>query len=298
VPLLIGAIVEHGRRDPLYWLPKLDRGLVELALQEFSGGFSGVSAVRWVTLLAGVALAGGAVTVLWRRRRAGAGGAWPLLVAGAWGVVPPAVLLLLSAKVALFWPRYAIVALPGLCLFAALCADALSRAGRWRTLGWACAGILLLAGGYADARQANHTQQDWPPVMSWLASQRTPGEPLVVDNVLMLPSMGYYDHALRAGDGKLVVWEWRDTPLPADVTVFKDPTSYGRAPDGPPPVALVQSLARAGGGTVWLAIGETLSQEQGPPETMAAVRWLRANCSVQSRESTGILVLRAEGCPR
>nr|MBA3809591.1 glycosyltransferase family 39 protein [Solirubrobacterales bacterium] len=46
VPLLIAAAIAHGRRNALYWLPKPDRGLVMLALQEFAGGFSEVSAVR------------------------------------------------------------------------------------------------------------------------------------------------------------------------------------------------------------------------------------------------------------
>ncbi len=52
IPLLVAAAIERGRRDPLYWLPKLGRGLVEAGVQEFGGGFSGVKAVGWLTLLA------------------------------------------------------------------------------------------------------------------------------------------------------------------------------------------------------------------------------------------------------
>jgi len=301
VPLLIAAIVSLGRRDALYWLPKLDRGLVETGLQEFSGGYSGVTAVRWLTLLALVALLGGAAVAL-RRRGAGRSFWWsgePVewLVALAWGVLPPALLLVVSAKFAVFWPRYAIVALPGLCVLAAVSVRALltGTGTAARALAAGSVAALVAAGAYADGKQASATQQDWPAVMSWLRAERGAGQPIVLDNVLMLPSMGYYDPALRV-DGKLVVWEWRDTPLPAEVHGFKDPTGYGRAPDGPPSVALVQRLAREGRGSLWLVFGEVDADEQGHPSEMAAVRWVGAHCSVQRRAGTGVEVLRARSC--
>ena len=301
VPLLVAAIVSLGRRDALYWLPKLDRGLVETGLQEFSGGYSGVTAVRWLTLLALVALLAGAAIAL-RRRRAERSSGWSreageLLVAFAWGVLPPVLLLVVSAKFAVFWPRYAIVALPGLCALAAVSARTLVAASGTVARSFAAGAVLVLvlAGGYADGRQASATQQDWPPVMSWLRAERSAGEPIVLDNVLMLPSMGYYDPGLREG-GKLVVWEWRDTPLPAGVHGFKDPTGYGRAANGPPSVALVRRLAREGRGSLWLVFGEVDADEQGRPAEMAAVRWVRSRCSVQRRVSTGVEVLRARGC--
>ena len=303
VPLLVAAIVSLGRRDALYWLPKLDRGLVETGLQEFAGGYSGVTAVRWLTLLALLALLGGALVALARRGaslrsflRSGEPG--DLLVALAWGVLPPVLLLAVSAKVAVFWPRYAIVALPGLCVLAAVCVRALLAESRTGARALVAAGALALvaAGAYADGKQASATQQDWPPVTSWLRAERGPGEPVVLDNVLMLPSMGYYDPALRGPGGKLVVWEWRDTPLPAGVHGFKDPTGYGRAANGPPSVGLVERLAREGHGSVWLVFGEVDTGEQGRPAEMAAVRWVRARCSVQRRVSTGVEVLRARGC--
>ena len=204
-------------------------------------------------------------------------------------------LLLISAKVPVFWPRYAIVALPGLCVLAALAVRTLLDRGALRLLAAACAVALLALGAYADAKQRNAVQQDWPPAMSWLRAERQPNQPVVVDSALMLPSMGYYDPAFKVS-GKLVVWEWRDTALPRGVHPFKDPTGYGRSPNGPPSVALVRQLAREGGGTVWLVLGEIDTSEQGEPTQLAAVRWARANCSVQRRESTGIEVLRAASC--
>ena len=302
VPLLIAAIVSLGRRDALYWLPKLDKGLVETGLQEFSGGYSGVTAVRWLTLLALLVLSGGATAVLARRRElrplVGPGPAATIAVALAWGVLAPALLLVVSAKVAVFWPRYAIVALPGLCVLAAVGARTLAEGGvALRSVAIGSVAALLVVGAYADGKQASATQQDWPPVMSWLRAERTPGQPIVIDNVLMLPSMGYYDPGLRASGGKLVVWEWRDTPLPAGVHGFKDPTGYGRAANGPPSVALVQRLAREGGGSLWMVFGEVDTDEQGHPAEMAAVRWVRAHCAVERRTSNGVEALRAQGCP-
>ena len=67
-----------------------------------------------------------------------------------------------------------------------------------------------------------------------------------MDSVLMMPSLGYYDHSLRAGNDDLVVGEWNDAPVPAGVVGFKDPAGFGAAADGPPPTALIQRLARGG----------------------------------------------------
>ncbi len=291
IPLIVAALIEHSRRDPLYWLPKLDRALLESAVQEFAGGFSGVTAVRWLTLLAGLVLVSGA-TIGLRRRSAGERHA--VGIAAAWGLLPPAVLLVVSAGIPVFWPRYAIVALPGVCLLLALAAGQLLGRHAWSWVAAACVGLLLCLGAYADARQVDAVQQDWQPLTGWLRASRLPGQPVVVDNVLMLPSLGYYDPALRAPDGELVVTEWRDTPLPTGIYAFKDPNGYGGAPDGPPTTQLVQRLARAGGGTVWFVFGELSGTYLGPQ--FPAVQWAAAHCVLARRRSTGIEVLRASGC--
>ncbi|HEY2216219.1 MAG TPA: glycosyltransferase family 39 protein, partial [Solirubrobacteraceae bacterium] len=187
VPLLIAGLISRGRRDALYWLPKLSRGLVEEALKEFSGGFANVTAVRWLTLLVLVVLVGAATWSLRRRRREDERARNTLLVALAWGVLPIALLLVVSAAYPLFWPRYAILALPGLCLLAALATERLSRNRAELTIAGCCLVVLVGVGLYADAKQVDSVQQEWRPTMSWLHSSRRVAEPLVVDSVLALP---------------------------------------------------------------------------------------------------------------
>jgi hypothetical protein len=300
IPLLIAAAIERGRRDPLYWLPKLSRGLVEVAVQEFGGGFSGVKAVGWLTLIVGVALVGAAAVGGRSRARADgapaagaeASGRRGLAVAAAWGALPPALLLAISAAIPVFWPRYAIVALPGLCLLLALAVGVLVDRPGQRWLAAAGVGLLLCLGVYADAKQVDAVQQEWKPLAGWLRAARQPGEPVIVDSVLMLPSIGYYDPSLRSRDGRLVVKEWNDTALPPGVIGFKDPTGYGSIQDGPPPPALVQRLARSGTGTVWLVVGET----SGRAFEFPAVRWAGAHCRVAAMSRTRIEVLRVSSC--
>ncbi len=291
IPLLVAATIERGRRDPLYWLPKLGRGLVEAGVQEFGGGYSGVKAVGWLTLLVSALLVGAAALRLRRREGARTERRW-LATAAAWGVLPPALLLIVSAVEPVFWPRYAIVALPGLCLLLALSAAALVERRSLPALAVAGVGALLCLGIYADARQIDAVQQEWMPVASWLKADRRPGQPLIAQSALTLPSLGYYDPALRARNGELVVDEWKDTKLPPAVLGYKDPSAHGGdVPDGPPPVALVRRLALADG-TVWLLFAET--GERAAED--AAVRWASAHCHVSTLERTRIELVRVSGC--
>ncbi|HEX4482752.1 MAG TPA: glycosyltransferase family 39 protein [Solirubrobacteraceae bacterium] len=297
IPLIIAALISHGRRDALYWLPKLDRGLVELALQEFSGGFSGVTAVRWLTLLGLVVLVGAAIVLAALRRAPSASGerAGTLAVAVTWGVLPAALLLVISKVEPAFWPRYAIVALPGLCLLAAVAAERVVSLGR-APVALGCVALIAAASLYADVEQRGVVQQEWRPTIHWLASNRNAREWVIVDNVLMLPSIGYYDPSLKAPNGELIVQEWHDTPLPKRFVGYKDPTGYGRALNGPPSLALVRRVAAEGGGSIWFVFGEIDSLEQGTTSQMAVVKWARSNCHVQTRASTGVEVMHATAC--
>jgi hypothetical protein len=296
IPLIVAALISHGRRDALYWLPKLNRGLVQLALQEFSGGFSGVGAVRWLTLLGLVVLVGAAIALTALRQRSSSSvGFDTLSIALAWGVLPIVLLLVVSAAYPVFWPRYAIAALPGLCLLAAVAADRVASLGR-APVALACVALLAVVSLYADAKQRDVVQQEWRPTMSWLAASRQPREWVVVDSVLMLPSIGYYDPAFKAANGELIVQEWHDTPLPRHFIGYKDPTGYGRALNGPPSLAATRKVAAEGGGNVWFVFGEVDSDEQGKPAQMAIVRWAAANCHVERRVSVGMEVMHATGC--
>ncbi len=289
IPLLVASAIERGRRDPLYWLPKLGRGLVEAGVQEFSGGYAGVKAVGWLTLLVAAAMVAGAT---WRLRRRKGEERRALGIAAAWGVLPPAGLLLVSAVEPVFWPRYAIVALPGLCLLLALSAAALAQRGWLPAVAGLGVGALLCLGLYADVKQVDAVQQEWKPIANRLKAERRPGQPLIAQSVLTLPSLGYYDPALRASNGEVVVDEWKDTKLPPGVIGYKDPTAHGGdVPDGPPPVALVRSLARAHG-TVWILFAETGERI----DEAAAVTWAKAHCHVEELERTRIELVRVSGC--
>ena len=313
IPLLVAAVIARTHRNALYWLPKADRGLVELALKEFTGGFSELSSVRSATLLAGAVLVAAA---LWstRPRKGAAGGEngaasqdagegadarerHTLAMAACWGIAPGAILLVISFVEPVFYPRYAILALPGLCLLLAAAAARLWRSPRGIALACACIAVVAGAAIVADAKQRTYLQENWPPVAAWLRAERSAGQPVIVDNALVLPALGYYDPAFRAANGDLIVQEWHDLPLPAGFVGYKDRTGYGTVPDGPPSAATFAALAQRGNGTVWMVVSQVDDALQSNPEQGAAVVWARSHCHVQVRESVGVWVLRASGCP-
>jgi mannosyltransferase len=295
VPLLIAAAIAHSRRNALYWLPKPDRSLVTLAVQEFTGGFSEVSAVRWATIAAGAVLVGGALWTL-RRARRGSEPRAALAIAIGWGILPAVLLLVVSFARPLFWPRYAIIALPGLCLLFAVAGARLwaSRRGLLAAVG--ALAVIALASLLADVRQRDKLQENWPPAAAWLRAERSASQPIILDNILLLPVLGYYDPAFRAPGGEVEVQEWHDRPLPANVVGFKDPGGYGAVRDGPPSASEIAALARRGAGTVWMLTAGFDKELQGDPRTGAAVGWARAHCQVQTRESVGVWVMRAASC--
>lgn len=294
LPLAVAAVIARSRRNALYWLPKPTRGLIEMALQEFTGGFSGVSAVRWITLAAGAVLVGAAA---WSVRASGsAPQRRALAVAAAWGLLPGALLVLVSFVEPVFWPRYAIIALPGLCLLVALAAGVLWPLARGAVLAGACLAAILALAAFADVRQRHALQENWAPAAALLRAERAPGQPTIVDNALVLPSLGYYDPAFRAANGDLIVQEWRDLPLPAGFVGYKDRTGYGSVPNGPPSAATIAALARRGGGTVWMVVADVDPELQADPREGAAVAWARAHCRVQTQQSLGVWVMHASGC--
>jgi mannosyltransferase len=312
IPLLVAAVIARTHRNALYWLPKTNRGLVELALQEFTGGFSELHAVRWATLLAGAVLVGAALWSMRSRKGAAAGEGvaggegvggegvavrHTLAVAASWGILPAAILLAISFIEPVFYPRYAILALPGLSLLLAAAAARLWRNPRAIALAGACIAVIAGAAIVADLKQRTYLQQSWPPVVDWLRAERSAGQPVIVDNALVLPALGYYDPALRAANGDLIVQEWHDQPLPAGFVGYKDRTGYGTVPDGPPSVAAFAALAQRGNGTVWMVVSQVDDALQSNPEQGAAVAWARSHCHVQVRESVGVWVLRASSCP-
>jgi mannosyltransferase len=293
VPLAVAAVIERGRRNPLYWLPRPDRTLVKLALQEFTVGFIDIGALRWLILLVAGALVLIAALQLRRVRAVEQRVAFAATL--AWAVLPGALLLVGSVLTPLFYPRFAIVALPGMCLLVALAAVAVSSSRRGAVLAACCVVALGAAAVAADVRQRSALQEDWRRAGVWLR-ERPAGVPLVVDSAQVLPALGYYDPALASADGDLIVQEWRDRPLPSAFVGFRDPTGYGSSPAGQPTVAAVRAAARRGSGSVWMVLGEIDYALQGDPRAGPAVAWLRSHCDVTVHESVAVWVLRASGC--
>jgi mannosyltransferase len=294
VPLIVAAAIARSRRNALYWLPKPDRSLISMTIQEFTGGFSGLTAVRWATVAAGALLVGAALWTLLRRD--GSRERMTFAVAVCWGVLPVVLLLAVSFVQPLFWPRYVILALPGLCLLGALAAVRLWQSRRGMVTAGGLVAIVVVAAAVADGRQRTTVQENWPSPAAWLRAQRAAGQPTILDNVLMLPPLGYYDPAFRAGNGDLVVQEWQDRPLPRGVVGFKDPRGYGTVPNGPPSAAVFAAQARRGGGDVWMVVAQSDRALQGDVREGSATAWARGHCRVQVRESIGVWVLHATRC--
>jgi len=294
VPLLVAATIARGRRNALYWLAKPDHEIVVLALQEFTAGFSGVSAARWATLAAGAALIAAALLVARRGRSPANGGT--LAIALCWGVLPGALLFAISFAQPVFWPRYLILSLPGLYLALALAAERLWHSRRGAATSVVCVAVVVIAAVTADARQRTAVQEDWPPVAAWLHAERSADQSVIVDNASVLPVLGYYYPAFRAPDGDLIVQEWHDRPLPVGFVGLRDRGGYGTVPYGPPSVATFRGLAGRGGGTVWLVVSEVVTSLQGEPWDGAAVAWARSHCHVQVRETLEVWTVRASGC--
>lgn len=296
IPLLVAVVIARGRRDALYWLPKPGRTLISITTKEFTAGFSGVGAARWLTIFAAGALLLGALVLVPRRR--GRGELWTLAVALCWGLLAPLLLLLAAFIKPVFWPRYAIVALPGLCLAVAISAERLwrERRGAVALAAAACLAVLGAVALVADIRQRTYRQENWPPVGGLLNAQRQVGEPVILDNMLVLPALGYYEPSMRAANGDLIVQEWGDEPPPAGVIGFKDPGGYGKVPNGPPDAATAAQAARTGRGSFWMVVAEADKDLQGDPREGVAAAWARAHCQTATRESTGVWVLHASGC--
>lgn len=299
-PLLLAAAIARERRDALYWLTRPNREIFELAVQEFTAGFSGLSTVRWATLTAGAALLVAAAAA--SRRTDGERschsriGTSALAVALCWSLLPGVLLVAISFAVPVFWPRYAILSLPGLCLLLALAVVRLWQSRRGVAASVLCVAVLVTAAAIADLRQRTAVQEGWPPIAAWLQRERTLNQPVIVDNASVLPVLGYYYARFRAGDGDLVVQEWHDRPLPRGFVGMRDRGGFGTVADGPPSVEGLTALARRGGGTVWLVVAEVVSRLQGNPADGVAVAWARTHCRVQLRTAVEVSAVRVSGC--
>ena len=281
VPLAVLTVLERSKRDPLYWLTPPHVSDLTSALRTVAGGRPAL-----VLICAGLAAAA------WMRWSRGGRGASvlrsPLATLAVWAVAPLLGLWVISQAVPLFQPRYAIGSVPGLCLLVGAAAGRLPRRA-----GIGLVVALLATSAYQLHVQAGETAAQWSGATRALAEARRPGDPLIVDPFSGLLTAGYYDGALAAPDGDLVVSEWHDRPIPAGVVLLDDPGGYGDVPSGPPTAALIQGLSRATG-RVHLLLSDTVGQ--GDVWESPGLRWARGACEVTRRRFEGVVVVSIARC--
>jgi 4-amino-4-deoxy-L-arabinose transferase-like glycosyltransferase len=286
-PVIALAVVESGRRDPLYWLTRPGPGRIASVAEEFMLGRARDDAWTVRTAVA-VAVLVTAALIVAQVRWSRANRSWPLPLF-AWTFLPFVIALGISVVRPVFFGAYLIVALPGLCL---LLAAGASRLGPRPSA--VLVGLLVLAWGTSAFAMSRLPRiNDYRSATAWIATQRPHADPLIIDPIPKLPGYGYYDPALRAPDGHVVVKEWGDEPMPSGVSGFTDPGGYGNAPAGPPTVAYVRGLAGQTGRVV-LVVDTTF--RQGDVAHGPAARWLGSHCTVVTRDFGGIIVLAARGC--
>lgn len=281
VPLAVLILDERDRRDPFYWLTAPSAGDLAGAVRTMFGGTAALAAV----------LLAAAAAVAWRRHR----GLRPVPDAptaaalALWAFGPTLVLFAVAQVTPVFQPRYAIVALPGVCLLVGwLVARLPPRAALALTL------AVVATGLRGTGREATRPTDEWRAAAASLAAVRAPGDPVVVDTFSGLGPLGYYDRRYAAAGGDLVNAEWRDRPVPPRVVLLDDPGGYGRLPAGPPSVGLVRRLlGRTGRVHVVLS---AVGPSQGEVRERAGLAWARARCSVRERDVTGVAVLTISAC--
>ena len=281
LPLAVLTALERSKRDPLYWLTRPDAGDLAAALRTVAGGRPAL-----VLIVAGLA----AAAWLGARRGARAGAVLrsPVATLAVWALAPLVGLWTISQAVPLFQPRYAIGAVPGLCLLVGAAAARLPRPA-----GLCLVAALLATSAYQLGVQSGETAAQWSGATRALAEARRPGDPLIVDPFSGLLTAGYYDPALAARDGALIVSEWHDRPVPRGVVLLDDPGGYGDVPAGPPSVAQVARLSGLTG-RVHLLLSDTVGQ--GDVWESPGLRWARRACEVTRRRFEAVDVVSVERC--
>jgi mannosyltransferase len=285
-PVIALALVETGRRDPLYWLPGPSPGQIARVAQEFMIGRAPAE-LGVVRIASAIGIVATAALIAAAARKRGYAQSWRLL---AWTFVPLGLALAISLVRPVFFGAYLVLALPGLCLLLATGVQRLPLRAAGGIVDLLAVAWLAADGAMGGPPRVN----DYRSAVAWITAQRTAGDPVILDPITRLPGYGYYAADFRAANGDVVVKEWREQPLPRDLTGFTDPGGYGDAPAGPPTARAVERLAQRTGRLVFIIDTPTA---QGDVEEGAAARWLRSHCTVRERLFGGIVVLAARGCP-
>lgn len=284
-PVISLALVETDRRDPLYWLPSPSVRQIARVAQEIMIGRapSELSVIRIASVIGVVAAGALIAAAVWNR---GYAQSWRFV---AWTFVPLGVALAISLVRPVFFGAYLVLVLPGLCLLLASGAQRLPVRASGGLIALLAVAWLVADGAMGRPPRVN----DYRSAAAWITTQRSVGDPVVIDPITRLPGYGYYAADFRAPNGFVVVKEWREQELPQDLTGFTDPGGYGDAPEGPPSAALIQRLARQTGRLVLIIDTPT---GQGDVEEGAAARWLQGHCTIREGSFGGIVVLSARGC--
>lgn len=206
-----------------------------------------------------------------------------------WALGPIALLWLVSQVKPAFHHHYLIPVLPGVCLALAVCLLALPRRA---AVGLSALVVALALAGTFE-QSTTSIKARWGEAAGYLEQARRPGDPLLLDTVALLPTLGYAYPAVRAPDGSLVVKEWRDRPLPRGLTGLDDPDGYADAPPGPPTARLIKRLAR--GHTLFVVVAGT-AVSQGDVPASAGLAWARRACGYRTREFPQIYIARISRC--
>jgi hypothetical protein len=271
----VGALllVERSKRSPLYWLSKPNvHALSKFGIVVMGGGGS--------LLLAAVVVAG-AVYLRPERRH-------ELLGVGAWALVPPLLVFGASQVSPLFLDTYLLPVLPGAVLLVATASTRLPKVP-------AIVVVVLFAGLFARQTlfyAGSYHPHGWQSAARALESERH-ADPVLFDIPDGLVADGFYDPSLAARDGRLVVNEWGDEPLPAGVTLRDDTGGYSRAPVGPPSRLLLAQLAKQTGTEYVIGAGIF---RQGDILQSPGLRWAAKACRETTTRFVAIELIRITRC--
>ena len=176
-------------------------------------------------------------------------------------------------------------------LLIAVLIDRLGGRLRWAALA-AVVIVALAATSWQTTRQVDET---WRSTFAWIDERREPGDRTLVDIISVFPVFGYYNDEYRAPNGELIVHEWDEHPLPADIVPLDDPGGY-TGPTGPPTPEMISELA-SGDDRLFVVLAEYVERLQGDIPNGAALDWARANCEVEEGDEVEIELYLISECP-
>jgi mannosyltransferase len=170
VLLLVAALTTVGAADVANWVPPLSITQLHHLLAAFTGPTPIAQTVLGAAVLAGAGIA-------WRRfHTADDLTAWLHAVVLVWAIVPPALLIVLSALRPYLIPRYVIGSVPAMAILVGLALT--SPALPWRRLACTAAVAVTLVAGQVSL--FHDRGADWGGAAAYLTARAEAGDHLVV----------------------------------------------------------------------------------------------------------------------